>query len=146
MGLFTTLAAMTGDDIERHDVAIDVTLTANEQGVPLLRGKAEAVVSETCQRCLESLVLPIKATVFAAFVDHEDAEADEQADLWVVDANGVNLLEVIEESVLLAMPLAPKHELSQCAAALPVEKVASTSDRETVTPFAGLKDLLADKD
>lgn len=111
--------------------------------------KAEADVVLQCQRCL----LPVEVTVEVdrqfRFVEDEDTAAaidDEIEDEVLVLTRALNLRELLEDEMLLAMPLVPRHEA--CPAPLPrtfgdVDEVDAAE--AAANPFAALAALRKDK-
>jgi uncharacterized protein len=76
---------------------------------------AKASVMRTCQRCLHPVMVPVDAQrsfLFAANEDQAqdwDAERDD-ADVLVL-TRSLDLLELVEDELLLALPLVPRHEV-----------------------------------
>ena len=135
------------------EVRATVTFDRHE-GTPLLTVEAATEVALTCQRCLGPLRLPLTSESRVGLV-----ESMEQADrlpaevepVWVEDGR-VDLGELVEEELLLALPLVPAHERGDaaCVAVAEVEEhagVASSPDDDDAapvvqTPFAELGELL----
>ena len=88
-----------------------------ERGRPALRLKVDGVLQLVCQRCLGALEFPLRIDVSLqlaatqAEVDAEplDADGPEQ----IVAGREMQVRDLVEDEVLLAIPLAPRHE--QCA-------------------------------
>lgn len=108
-----------------------------------------------CQRCLEPFLEPLQEERWFRFVaDEARAEAEDEgsAEDLLVWAPRFNLLELIEDELLLALPLVPMH-LScpnplpgtnrAAAAALPAKAEPTESQRPP--PLAALAQLLASK-
>lgn len=107
----------------------------NEEGKLFLLLEVAGELCLKCQRCLDPLVLPlaIKSTILlvppgAPWPD--EGLADDAADAIeaLVEQSVASL---IEEEVLLALPVVPRHE----SCALPA---GSTGDSLAVSPFATL--------
>ena len=104
---------------------------------PRLNLTVAGVIKLRCQRCLGSLVYPVavessllvltgKAGGKTAELDDLDGiPADRDTDVWAL----------VEDEVLLATPMAPRHPEGQCSAA-----VTATKDR-SASPFAALAKL-----
>ena len=109
-----------------------------ERGKPALKLKVEGTLQLTCQRCLEAMDWPLRvastlelATSEAALESEPlEAEGPEQ----VVAGKEMPVLELVEDEVLLALPLAPRHE--RCAA----RAAAKAPDR--ASPFARLRGMV----
>ncbi len=99
---------------------------------------AEAVVSLQCQRCLAAVRVPLSVDRKFSFVSGEDAAAAVDAsseDDVLAMTRALDLRELIEDELLLAMPLMPRHAI--CPEPLPV-----VTDQEPIeerpNPFAAL--------
>jgi uncharacterized protein len=75
----------------------------------------------TCQRCLQQFELPVSGQNRLRVVDAdpewsaEDAEFAAQGDDEIVASTALDVRALIEDEVLLAMPLAPRHEHCELA-------------------------------
>ena len=108
------------------------------QGRPALRLKVEGSLQLLCQRCLGSLEFPLKISVLLrlaasqAEVDAEPLEAEGPESIAAGKAMPVRAL--VEDEVLLAIPIAPRHESCTGGAA----EGAGTKQ----TPFAALRGMI----
>ncbi len=115
---------------------------SNKSGHLQLTLKISGAVQLRCQRCLTSFEFPIEsesALVLAA----DEKSADELEELLdddrvdvIVGSREFDIVQLIEDEALLALPLAPKHELCPDNAALDALKGAKKE-----SPFAALKNL-----
>jgi uncharacterized protein len=109
-----------------------------ERGRPALRLKVDGALQLVCQRCLGALEFPLRIDVLLqlaatqAEVDAEPlaAEGPEQ----IVAGREMPVRELVEDEVLLAIPLAPRHE--GCG-----ERKARAAAGEN-SPFAALRGLV----
>ena len=99
---------------------LDFVLTGeiNERGKPGLRLAVDGSVRLQCQRCLESLELPLQLEVQLEFASSEAeiSAADDDIER-VVAGREMNVATLVEDEVLLALPMVPKHERCSAAAA-----------------------------
>jgi len=120
-------------------------------------GEVEATLPLTCQRCLQSMAWPVAAVVGITVVETERAfdrlEATREP-LLLMDGRQ-RLSDVVEEELLLAMPLVPMHVGSdRCAihgvieaddqdaeVPAPVGATPSGAHRQRPNPFAVLASL-----
>jgi len=88
----------------------------NERAKPGLKLTLDGIVRLQCQRCLGSLELPLhlEARLELASSEAEILAADDDIDR-VVASREMSITALVEEEVLLALPMVPKHE--QCSAA-----------------------------
>ena len=117
---------------------------------PALNIEAEARVTLECQRCLQALAWPIRVERRLFFVDGEDAAAalDTESDDDVLALTpALDAHALIEDELLLALPIVPRHE--DCAVPLGMQgaDTADTADAgaaeqaEREHPFAALAAL-----
>jgi len=115
-------------------------------GVPTgeLEVRAEALL--TCQRCLGPMRRTLRSTSQLAFVERDDAPIPAEYEAIPGDPRKVDLAELVEDELLLALPLIPMHGAGeQCRAQEPQpapDRGAGPTSQEMRRPFAGLKDLL----
>ncbi len=88
----------------------------NERGKPGLKLSVDGSVRLQCQRCLGNLDLPVHlaAQLELASSEAEIMAADDDIER-VVAGREMSVAALVEDEVLLALPMAPKHE--QCSAA-----------------------------
>ena len=115
-------------------------------GQVTVRGKVQAHLVLTCQRCFGSLDFPVKADFNLVWVRSE-AEVASLPELYepLLSASGrVKIAELLEDELLLALPMVALHAASvECGGGI------RGKSRQTVTaakapgskPFAALKTL-----
>ena len=114
-------------------------------GAPAAEGRVSATLRLTCQRCMGELALPIDAACRLVFADQDTADAPVPADEELMTTHGgrISLTELIEEELLLALPLVPMHgEGTECS--MRATAPAPAADERKQRPFAGLRDLMKD--
>ena len=86
------------------------------QGLPQLTMSVEGEVTLVCQRCLSPYREPLASeTVLVLARDEADADETEEAldddsiDV-IVGSTSLDLLQLVEDEVLLSLPLSPRHE------------------------------------
>lgn len=112
-----------------------------EQGRPALLLSVEGTLQLTCQRCLGPLEFALRSEALLLLSSDEaeiatlpvDAEGPER----IVAQREMPVLDLVEDEVLLAIPIAPRHE--QCRSR---EGDASAAQQR---PFAGLRALMGGK-
>ncbi|MDD3762831.1 MAG: YceD family protein [Nevskiales bacterium] len=130
------------------DAAVDVDLRTDARaGWPRLHGTVSGELPVECRRCERSFAWPLRLTVDLRLVRSEDEERKALADadpLWVRD-DRLMLRELVEDEVLLAMPMLPRCESCENAilSAPQASPVDAPSEREN--PFAALKQHFKDK-
>ncbi|RZI96957.1 MAG: DUF177 domain-containing protein [Variovorax sp.] len=100
---------------------------ASGAAVPWLHLTADAVVPLVCQRCLTPVELPLSVQRWFRFVADEataEAEDDESDEDLLVVARDFDLRGLVEDELLMEIPLTPVHETC------PVEVRLSASDAD----------------
>ena len=94
-----------------------------------------------CQRCLGKLVFPVSVQAnLLVLTDQEVGDAGEIDDLdGVPAAPQTDVWSLVEDEVLLAIPLAPRHGENECSPAVKVAGDAAAS------PFAALARLAQER-
>jgi len=102
------------------------------------------VMPLTCQRCLGPVDVAVAIDRRFRFVDTE-AQADEQDDEseedLLVTSREFDLASLIEDEVLMDLPLVPRHDTCPVAVKLAVADADFAAPTETPNPFAQLAQL-----
>ena len=119
--------------------------------------QATAEVPLTCQRCMGAVLTPVEVDQWYRFVATEDiamAEDDQSEEDLLVMEPQFDLIAVLEDELLMALPLVPMHEdcptpvvLSTGETGLPHEDEAGDAvpAAEKPNPFAVLAQLKTQK-
>ena len=103
--------------------------------------QAEITLTLDCQRCLQAMDEPLRVSRSFRFA-HDEASAarlDEEIDEDVlVISRHFDLLALVEDELIMALPFAPRHAACQAAAALQDDSVHVD---EQPHPFAVLQQL-----
>jgi uncharacterized protein len=103
--------------------------------------KADTVLPMTCQRCLEPVDVPLVVDRSFRFVaDEETASAldDEAEEDLLAISRAFDLPGLVEDELLMAMPVVPRHEACPTAVKLSVEDPDFEQPRPE-NPFARLR-------
>ena len=106
---------------------------------------AEVALPQTCQRCLGPVDVPVSFSLEFRFVASEEVAASEdeesEEDVLVLSRD-FNLLELIEDELLMALPFVPKHEMCPGAVKLQATDPDFLEElAEKPNPFAVLEQL-----
>ena len=110
---------------------------------PALSIDASTEVTLECQRCLQPMPLPLTIARRIFFVDGEDAAAaldlDSDDDVLALPPS-LDLHQLLEDELLLALPVVPRHDV--CAVPLaPSTGEDALAETEREHPFAALAAL-----
>ena len=106
---------------------------------------AEVALPQTCQRCLGPVDVPVAFEREFRFVASEEVAAVEdeasEEDVLVLSRD-FNLLELVEDQLLTALPAVPKHEVCPSTVKLQVADSDFVEEaQEKPNPFAVLEQL-----
>jgi uncharacterized protein len=106
---------------------------------------AEVALPQTCQRCLGPVDVPVAFEREFRFVASEEVAAVEdeasEEDVLVLSRD-FNLLELVEDELLMALPAVPKHEVCPSTVKLQVADSDFVEEaQEKPNPFAVLEQL-----
>lgn len=94
------------------DVSVKARFVRDARGLPHLTGQLDTVLSLTCQRCLEAVAVAVTADV-DVFLLSDEAYADrlgEDEDYVVFEQGQLDLPELLEDELILALPLVARHD------------------------------------
>ena len=114
--------------------------------LPALEGVVRARARLVCQRCLNAYEQPIESAFRVAFVgsEEETANVPEGYEGVAAPQGRAMLADLVEDELLLALPLVPMHATpEECAAQPEAAAPEETAPTEVVRrPFADLRSLL----
>lgn len=98
------------------DAQIDLQFGRDSRGYRTISGSITMNVSLICQRCNQLLTLRLSIEPLLALV-RNDAQAKSLPDDYepcIVEGDFFPIADLVEEELLLALPMVPKHDDVQC--------------------------------
>ena len=105
---------------------------------------AQASVPLTCQRCMAAVSTPLEVDQWYRFVESEEvamAEDDEAEEDLLVMVPQFDLLALLEDELLMALPLVPMHETCPVTPVFSAGDAAVEAAEAKPNPFAVLGQL-----
>ncbi len=133
---------------KRATIHVKVAIKKGEQQQVLMYLTIVASMELVCQRCLELMTFSTNATYQYMFIrdERDNVMLPEGYDvLEVATKDPFNLKVLVEDELLLALPIIPTHEINECqqpAATLKAEPIESEVIRSN--PFSVLAQLKRD--
>jgi len=121
-------------------VQVKMHFGVDEQGINYIKGHLETKLKLQCQRCMEPYLYEIMSDFMLGIVSSLD-EAKALPELYepaLTKDGSLALRELIEDEIILNLPIIPRHELENCNVKLPYR---DAEWEETKNPFAVLKVL-----
>ncbi len=130
----------------RGEVHIRVRFEREESGRRVMGGEMQTELALTCQRCLQPLQFPVETKFRLALLTAEDDpdRLPEQLEAVALSSVHVNVLELLEDELLLCLPIAPRHRgAEKCTTpqSHAGSMISESEIGERHTPFAVLRDL-----
>jgi len=133
------------------EVAWKLVGTTHASGYPTLRLSVHATIHLMCQRCLTPFVFQIQSESTVILAKDEQVADEIEASLEygeeggdagfdtevIVGSKAFDIMALIEDEALLAIPQSPKHEV--CPAKEVAEKLDAFAIAKKESPFAALK-------
>ncbi len=137
-------------------VHVELHFTMDEARRRIVSGAVKAEVNAVCQRCLEAVSIRLEDTLNLALVETDEHIRRLPADLdpWQCTDALLNLPDIVEEQLILCMPLVSYHPEGQCtgvADSIRAERFSAESQPPADSgsaggPFAVLQNLKKKQD
>lgn len=128
-------------------VRVELQFFTNDSGLHVISGQLRAEVQVICQRCLEPLGIVLEDDIRLVVLQDEARAAtlDAGFDPWICADTKLDLASLVEEQLMLCMPIVNLHETSLCGDKLaytpPAEMQSQAQAGSPESPFAVLKAL-----
>ena len=119
---------------------------AREGGVAVAELTMNGTAKVACQRCLEAMDVAVESRVRVGLIgaQAEVSRVPDDLEPMLAPEGRVSIAELVEEELLLALPIVPLHDAAGgCAVAASTPRIAQQSDEPaTQRPFERLGELL----
>lgn len=97
-------------------MSANVKFSVDEAGAKIASGTLSMRVTAVCQRCMDPVSVDLNAEFLAQIIWSEDQLANVPGDRepWIVVDKMANLNELLEDEILLALPLVNYHGVGMC--------------------------------
>lgn len=114
------------------NATIDWQFGKDQEDCVFITGLLEADLTLICQRCLEPMTYSIldNVSLSPVFNDEQTEELSERYEPILIEQDGVELLPLIEDELILRLPMVPMHDLANCRITEKFD-VEITSDEKT---------------
>lgn len=128
------------------EVAYSLDFLNDEEFRPVVRGSLQGLVALLCQRCLQIMDYPLQSSFALGVVVSDDLAGNLPASLepLVVPEDLVDIEQIIEDEILLCLPLVAFHAEEACAVApgfVSADESVKTAETSRPNPFEGLAAL-----
>lgn len=132
-------------DLLAHDcgnICVRLKFRKGKKHRTLVIGECSGEVEIICQTCLEAMTLPVGAKIRTLLVDslEELISLGQSDDGLVCETDRVSLTDLLEDELIVSLPMVPRHEQGQCTLPEPADE----RPNDAYKPFAGLAKLTED--
>jgi|SRR5690554_3245152 len=99
------------------DVDVSLYFNTDEQGIKRIQGEAQVTVTANCERCGDAMTQPLACAFTYAPVTKRQKATDmpeEYEPVELDEVGEVNLHALVEDELILAMPVVVKHDEREC--------------------------------
>ncbi len=123
------------------DIRLGFAWADSRQEIPAMEGEIATAIAAVCQRCLEPFELPLRTTLKMLLMKSTEATAAlSDFEIWEVEGDAIRLIDIIEEALIMALPLSVMHpSREECG---PLARGVTNANKETVRPFVNLRSLM----
>jgi uncharacterized protein len=121
---------------------VDLAFGIDGVGTPYVAGTVQARLRLTCQRCLRPLEISVQSRMSLGIVDSE-AQAEclpECYEPLLLESRSIALAAMVEDDLILSLPIAPLHPRAVCDADVPAEMAVGPARDGPFAVLARLKE------
>lgn len=130
------------------DIRLAFSWLDGQTEILAVEGRASATITAICQRCLAvfefDLLTSIKMILVRSAADSTEYAGLTDYEVWDLEEDAVRPIDLVEESLVMAIPFAPMHESEDSCAVLAGS--ATSAEEDTVRPFADLRARMEETD
>jgi len=99
---------------DQAKIAVEFGFSQSDYDTPIVQGRLKANLAVECQRCLEAMEILLQFD-FNLLVDaDDDIVAESSLDTVYSEDGTIDLFEVVEDEIILGLPLVTMHENVAC--------------------------------
>lgn len=128
---------------QQGDIHVQLRFGKDEEGQRIITGSVQAEVRMECQRCLQAVKLSVQGDINLAIARHEDAvkALPGYYDPLLLEAPEIELWPLIEQELLLSLPIVAKHPEGECSVDSSYQAKDEQLEQDKPNPFAVLAEL-----
>ena len=136
------------DDDAWLDQLVDIKLQVKNVNLgiimPHISGELRTTFFLACQNCLQMIIKKIELPINLILCDRDrENDNNNQYDYWEILGDSISMHNLIEEILILSVPLYTKHEAGKKCLVFSEEKVIK--EESLYSPFSDLKNQLNNK-
>lgn len=132
---------------DNGEVAFTLSFTQDCEKRSIVKGSVDTEVKVYCQRCLKPMRLAISEVFVLGLVktlEQATGLPDAIDPLWVENGE-LALADIIEDELILAVPVTPRHGVAECSVRASELELPIEEEPARENPFAVLESLKRDR-
>jgi len=126
------------------EIQVNVKFGIDEQGTRYMRGDYSTKLELQCKRCMKPFAFSIDGAINVGIVAAEDKinQLPSGYDAMTVKDGSLIISEIVEDELIIGLPIVPMHDIENCNVKLPLE--SASPDIEEVderNPFKVIESL-----
>lgn len=126
--------------LDSAEIAVEFNFSQSEYGVPAIEGRVKTRLTVECQRCLKAMEVPLDMELKLLVNASEELIAESNLDSVYCDDGKVDIFEVVEDELILGLPLVTMHDDTTCNKFWPAQEEDSGAAAKE-NPFSVLAKL-----
>jgi uncharacterized protein len=125
------------------EIAVTLELGKDKQRLSYLQSKIAGELILECQRCLKPVTVPIEDSFMLSPIEDEE-EANHLPSHYeplLIDRDQQFLSAMIEDELILRLPIVPLHDTEQCKAKTIIDEIDNELEETGKNPFDILSEL-----
>ena len=122
------------------EIAVEFNFYQSEYDIPAVEGRIKTRLTVECQRCLKAMEIPLDMEFKLLINASDDLIADTHLDSVDCEEGKLDIFEVVEDELILELPLVTMHDDMTCNKFWPAQEESSELVTEE-NPFSVLAKL-----
>ena len=100
--------------LDSAEIALEFNFSQSEYDIPVVEGRARSCLTVECQRCLKAMEIPVEMDFKLLVNASDDLIAESTLDSVYCEDGKVDIFEVVEDELILGLPLVTMHDDMTC--------------------------------
>jgi uncharacterized protein len=122
------------------EIAVEFNFCQSDYDIPIVEGRVKTRLTVECQRCLKAMEIPLDMEFKLLVNASDDLIAESHLDSIYCEDGKLDIFEVVEDELILGLPLVTMHDDMTCNKFWPTQAESSELVAEE-NPFSVLAKL-----
>lgn len=135
--------------LNSNEGLVDVTMKfgIDDESLKYVNGHIKGNLDLICQRCMGAMTYSLENdfSLSPIFVETQAADLPSHYEPFLAEREGQDLLPLIEDEIIVALPIVAKHDIDECSVVLPGETKECKNDIDNGTLSEALSELIGEE-